>query len=207
MVKEIIFDFDGTIALTLEVAIKVLKNLSRKYGFRKVTNEDVKIFRNEGWRKALKRFNISILKVPQILATGQREIAKEMGDVKMVEGLDKVLIELKSKGFTLGVLTSNSQENVENFFVKQGLEMFDYIYSDKSLFGKDKVINKLLKERKLNKEEVLYVGDELRDWEACEKMGIKMIGVTWGYNSRKGLEKTRVDYLIDKPEEILKILD
>lgn len=204
MIKEIVFDFDGTIALTLDASIKVLNSLSAKYGIRKVEETDVKIFRNEGWKKAIKGFNVSILRVPQILMEGRREIAKEMEEVKMVKGLKEVLVELKSKDFILGVLTSNSKENVEKFFKKHELDMFDYIYSDRSFFGKDRVINKLLKERKLNKNEILYVGDEVRDWEACEKVGIKMFGVGWGFNTPEILKKSGLQKVVDKPKDLEK---
>lgn len=206
MVKEIVMDFDGTIALTFEVSIKILNNLSGKYGFRKVTPTDVQIFRTEGWKKAMKGFNISIFKIPRILLDGQKEIAKEMDNVKMMEGLKEVLTDLKDKGFTLGVLTSNSKENVEKFFEKERLEMFDYIYSDKSLFGKDKVINRLLRDRKLNKNEILYVGDEVRDWEACQKVGVKMIGVGWGFNTPEILKKNGLKSVVNSPIDLKKAI-
>lgn len=204
MIKEVVMDFDGTIALTFEATIKVLNDLSGEFGFRKVTDEDVMIFRTEGWKKALKRFNISIFRVPQILIEGQKRITGEMDKVKMVEGLKEVLIEIKKRGFTLGVLTSNSKENVEKFFKKNGLEMFDYIYSDRSLFGKDKVIKRLLKERELTKNDILYVGDEVRDWEACERMGVEMVGVGWGFNEEKILKKSGLKRVVQTPVELKK---
>lgn len=204
MIKEIVMDFDGTIALTLDASIKVLNRLSEKYGFRKANENDVKIFRSEGWKKALKGFNISILRVPLILLEGQKEMTKEMDEIKMVGGLKEILLELKSKNFTLGILTSNSKENVEEFFEKHDLKMFDYIYSDRSLFGKDKVIKKLLKERKLDKSEIIYIGDEVRDWEACQKAGIKMVGVSWGFNDEELLRKVGMVSVVNTPNDLEK---
>lgn len=202
MVKEIVFDFDGTIALTLEASVRAVNKLSEKYGFRKVTNEDVEIFREKGWKQAIKGFKVSILKIPQILLDGQKEMAKEIEAVEMVEGLDRVLIELKKKGYVLGVLTSNSLENAERFFDKYNLK-FDYVYSEKTLFGKEKAINKLLEDRGLNKEEIVYVGDEIRDWEACEKAGVKMIGVGWGFNTAEALKKNGLENVAISPMELI----
>lgn len=202
MVKEIVFDFDGTIALTLEASVRAVNKLSEKYGFRKVTNEDVEIFREKGWKQAIKGFKVSILKIPQILLDGQKEMAKEIEAVEMVEGLDRVLIELKKKGYVLGVLTSNSLENAERFFDKYNLK-FDYVYSEKTLFGKEKAINKLLEDRGLNKEEIVYVGDETRDWEACEKAGVKMIGVGWGFNTAEALKKNGLENVAISPMELI----
>jgi phosphoglycolate phosphatase len=53
---------------------------------------------------------------------------------------------------------------------------------------------------------VIYVGDETRDVEACKKVGIKIIGVTWGLHTPKALKKAGADYIINKPDEFHKIL-
>jgi phosphoglycolate phosphatase len=66
---------------------------------------------------------------------------------------------------------------------------------------------KLLKKEKLEKEEVIYVADELRDVLACKKAGIKMIGVSWGLHRQRLLKENRVDFIVKKPEEIMKIVE
>ncbi|MCR4313329.1 MAG: HAD hydrolase-like protein, partial [Candidatus Roizmanbacteria bacterium] len=58
----------------------------------------------------------------------------------------------------------------------------------------------------LDRSEVIYVGDEIRDVEACKKTGIKIIGVSWGLHTIEALEKAGVDYITKKPLEIFKIL-
>jgi phosphoglycolate phosphatase len=83
---------------------------------------------------------------------------------------------------------------------------FDYVVGKGGLFGKDKIIRSILKKRKLKSDEVLYVGDEVRDIEACRKLGIKIAAVTWGFSSKELLEKNKPDFLIDRAEEILKLV-
>lgn len=67
------------------------------------------------------------------------------------------------------------------------LDIFDYIYSDASIFGKDKVIRSFLKQKAIAKDQAIYSGDETRDIQACKKLGLKMIVVSWGLNSKEGL--------------------
>jgi len=50
------------------------------------------------------------------------------------------------------------------------------------------------------------VADEIRDALACQKAKIKMIGVSWGLAGERGLKKIKVDYLVKKPDEILKLV-
>ena len=64
----------------------------------------------------------------------------------------------------------------------------------------------MLREKKFDKKDVLYVGDETRDITAAKKAKIKVVAVTWGFSSRKGLEKYKPDFLIDKPEELLEVV-
>src|SRR5574344_1404396 len=149
MIKEVVFDFDGTIGLTLDLSVEILNGLVSELGYRQINSKDIKVFRTQGWKKALKGVNFPLWKV-------QTELHKQMEKIKMVKGLKEVLEKILKKNLVLGILTSNTKENVEKFCKKNSLDMFKYVYSEKSLFGKEKGIKKLLKERKLKKDEIIY---------------------------------------------------
>jgi len=131
-------------------------------------------------------------------------MAKEVTSCKPFSGLVEALKTLKEKGFSLGILTSNFQKNVELFLKKNNLEIFDFIYSDNSpfLLGKGDKLKKLIEKNHWRQDEVVYVGDETRDVEAAKKAGVKIISVSWGFNSKKILQKQQPDFLINKPEEL-----
>ena len=63
-----------------------------------------------------------------------------------------------------------------------------------------------MKINKLTPEEVIYVGDETRDIEASKTIPIKVIAVSWGFNSAEALAKQNPDFLIQKPSELLKVM-
>ena len=67
------------------------------------------------------------------------------------------------------------------------------------------MIKHLLKEKNFSNGDMVYVGDEVRDIKAAKKARVRVIAVTWGLNSRKILEKEHPDYLVDRPQELLKI--
>ena len=81
--------------------------------------------------------------------------------------------------------------------------MFDFIYSGTILFGKSKAINKFLKQENIKPEAVIYVGDEIRDIEAARRSEIKVIAVSWGFNSEQVLAELHPDYLIQNPAELI----
>ena len=76
----------------------------------------------------------------------------------------------------------------------------DFIYSANTLFGKDKIIKKLIKQYQLPLERTYYVGDETRDIEAAKKSNVQVVAVTWGFNSADVLARYKPDYLIDNPK-------
>jgi phosphoglycolate phosphatase len=56
------------------------------------------------------------------------------------------------------------------------------------------------------KSDFIYVGDEYRDIEAAKAANVKIISVTWGFNSREVLENANSGYIAEDTEEILKLL-
>jgi phosphoglycolate phosphatase-like HAD superfamily hydrolase len=73
--------------------------------------------------------------------------------------------------------------------------------------GKPREFHRILKKRKVAKDEVIYIGDESRDVEAARESGIKVISVTWGYNSREALSAHRPDFIAETPDELQQIVE
>ena len=61
----------------------------------------------------------------------------------------------------------------------------------------------MLKARGLLKENVVYVGDELRDSsDECKKVAIKMVAVGWGFNTPEAFNKIGIETIAD-PVQLL----
>ena len=105
----------------------------------------------------------------------------------------------------LGIITSNSKRNVEAFLTNHGIDAFDFIVSS-PLTGKEKKIQTIAKRYNIDKDKILYVGDETRDITASKKAGIDCACVSWGYNHVEALEKENPTYLVKSLKELRKIL-
>jgi len=135
------------------------------------------------------------------------EINKETTSMVPTVNISPLLAELHhDEHFQIGILTSNTQENVKQFLDKNELGFFDFIRTGKSVFGKSHIINKIVKQRHVSKNKVFYVCDEMRDIEAARKSGIKSIAVTWGYNTKDALIKENPDFLVSSPDELRNII-
>ena len=103
-------------------------------------------------------------------------------------------------------MTSNTKEGVQAFLANHQLQYFEFIFAPDSLFGKAKVIRKILSHEALSPQEVIMIGDELRDVEAANKAGVESIAVTWGFNTQQVLERGEPNHLIMNPSQLLELV-
>ena len=207
MTKVIIFDFDGTLADTIDILLSITNRLSAEFGFKSATKEELAQLSNLNSWQILQYSGISIFKFPLLIRRLKAELHSEVRHIQLFPGIKEVLLELKKRGFQLGIITSNSRENVLGTLEKNGLQdTFTFIYSG-STFGKHKVINKWLRIENIHTEKVVYVGDEIRDIDAAKKTGIKVIAVGWGFNSPQALAAQNPNFLIEHPQELIEIMN
>lgn len=211
-IKFIIFDFDGTIADTLLFSFQKFLEISKLLQIDNLSDKQIiKEIRSKSYQELLKgSFKRAWLKLPYVVSmikNMQVELEKEMESIKFFPGIKKFLFDLKKEGYKLAIISSNRKENIDKFIKFNKLNVFDFVHGKTDLFGKSNYLEKFLGDFSLKKSEVIYIGDEIRDVEACKKVGIKMIGVSWGLHTVEALKKAEVDYIAKKPSEILKIIN
>lgn len=204
--KLVIFDFDGTLADSFSKIVETFNDLAREYNLHQVKPEEIPALRKISSRELLKKFGFPTWRLPFLLQKGKRMLRKKVMSVHLFDGIEKTVKELKKEGHVLGILSSNSRANVKKIIENSKINVFDFVHISSNLFGKSRMLNKIIKKYGYDKKDVYYVGDETRDIEAARECGIKMIAVSWGFNDRGILKKYKPDYLINKPEELLKII-
>lgn len=202
----LIFDFDGTIADTLQQSFRILNRLAAKHGFRPLKEEEVPMARDMGTSAFIRYLKIPKLRIPRILAEGRHLLHEEIHTVRPIVGFAEVLPQLRKKVPHLGIVTSNSKENVEAFLDRHKIRHFDFISTSPKLKGKAKNLKAALKVFTLDAAEVAYVGDETRDIKAAKKANMVPVAVTWGFNSEKALMGRGPKHIIHHPRELLELL-
>lgn len=200
----LIFDFDGTLANTLEAGIEIFNELASDYGLEKVTIEDVRELRKLNTRALLDHLGISRLLAVKLGAHIRKLLHQRMEQVDMIRGVEEALRDLHRSGFQLGILSSNSADNVRCFMKRFGLlDCFLFIEAGVSLFGKPQRILNVLRRTKTDPSRVIYVGDETRDMEAARVSKVKGLAVCWGANEREAMETEDPAFCIDEPGELI----
>lgn len=206
--RTLVFDFDGTIADTLGETRRILNQIGPDYGIRHIEEHELERLRHMSLKQLVDHLEIPKRKLPALLSRGTGLMRGNITRLKLIDGMPEVLLELRKHVQRFGVLTSNATANVDLFLRTHGLrEQFDFISSTSKLTGKSKHLKAILKTFSLRAEELLYIGDELRDVKASQKAGIPIAAVTWGFNSRESLAAEAPDYLIDQPGDFLRLID
>jgi len=205
--KVIIFDFDGTIADTVDALVTIANGLAVEFSYAQITSEELIILRNLTSREIFKYSGIPLFKIPFLLKKVKRQLKNKIPELKPIPGIQSALVELKDNGNRLGIITSNSKDNVKEFLKINNMDsLFEFIHTGVTIFGKTTIINNVLRQKQLKTQEVIYVGDETRDIEASRKANIRVISVTWGFNSEEALAKQNPDFLIHHPQELVEVI-
>ena len=207
-IKTLIFDFDGTIADSMSVGLEIANSLADEFKYKKVERSQLPLYKNMSSREIIKEIGISYFRLPFLIRRLRKAMKERVKELLLFDGIAEELKILQEKGFIMGIVTSNSQENVAQFLTDNGCEQyFRFINSDVRLFHKSGAIKTLLKKQGINKSQVMLLGDESRDIEAAHKCGVRIIAVSWGFHTRDHLRAYKPDFLIDHPSEISGLLD
>lgn len=200
--KNIIFDFDGTIADSLPVIIPFANSALTKFNLKKITPEELK---TTGVKQAIRSRHISKYALFLYLLIGRKNLENHISGVKIFDGIYEIINEL-APTHTLGIVTSSSELTVKKLLTKHKLvDQFEAIRGSFGLFGKHKKISKICSDLGLNKKETIYIGDETRDIQAAKKAGVQSGAVLWGFEGEILLKKVNPDYVFKSPKDILKI--
>ncbi|MDD3563560.1 MAG: HAD-IA family hydrolase [Candidatus Cloacimonetes bacterium] len=202
----LLFDFDGTLADSINMGLRIANNLAPEFGIEPLSEEQFAQARTMSIPKALKLYKIPLYKVPKAISLALAEYRHVIHELEPFAGIPEMLKELKELGCHMALLSSNTGENVNHFLDNHELHYFDWIEGTSGILKKHGSIRRQIKKHKLDKKNVIYVGDEIRDIAAAKKSGIRVISVSWGFHGAELLSSKDPDYLVKKPQEIVELI-
>jgi len=210
--KFLAFDFDGTLADSLALYLDIYNDFAKEKGYRIATLQDIEELRNN--MSSLNflirfsgKFGINPLQFPFFVKHMFSRIRLKSKDCQIFPGIPELLSDLHKEGYVLNLVTSNQEPIVTDILKSQHLEQFfTGVYALDFLGDKGNKLKEMLTELRINADQFLYIGDEVRDIKAARKAGIQVISVGWGLNSTQLLAKNRPDAIAKNLAELRQLL-
>lgn len=205
MIKFVAFDVDGTLIDTGDAIILSLQKVLREELGKEYSGEELYFSFGIPGAVTLKTFGINDIEGP--LSKWLRYLDDCGGSIRVFEGIEGCLKQLKAHNIKTGIVTSKSREEFESGFIPMGLAgYFDHVVcADDTTEHKPHPapLLKLLELSGNRPEEIIYIGDTKYDKECAAGAGVEFGLALWGAKCPEGIEPA---YLLKSPEDIMKII-
>ncbi len=197
----LIFDFDGTLADSLPLAIESMQKMLKKLGYPEKSKEEVSKHIGYGERPfvagAIGRDNEDSIKKAR---QAYFEIyAEKLKDIHLYPHIKETLSFFKAK---IKVIISNKRQK----FIKMILDNHQVTDQFAEILGEENssclkpdpcMILGLLKKYKIASSKALFIGDMTIDIQTGKNAGVHTCAVTYGFDSREKLAGAKPDIMID----------
>jgi len=182
MLKTIFFDFDGVILESAGIKTEAFRKLFSNYP--KHVDEIVKYHEDNAGVSRYDKFDYiygDILK-EKLTEAKKSELGKQFSELvlKEIERCPFVIgtiefLEAYSKKLNLFVASATPDEELKYLIKKRGLSgYFSGVYGAPA--KKSEIILTVISNKRLNKEESIFIGDTMADYEHSVKAGVSFIG-------------------------------
>ena len=214
MKKAVIFDLDGTLSNTIDTIAYFVNLALEHFGFAPIETEKYKYLCGNGAKLLIER-SLKTVGAPAEYFDKVYPYYVEAYDkdfmflTRPYDGSFEMLDALKAKGVKTAVLTNKPHMTackvIEDLFGERIL-LCRGVKDDGITKPDPTGVYEIMDTLKVNKEDILYVGDTGTDMETGRNAGVFTVGVSWGFRKREELAENGADVIIDKPEQLLELL-
>lgn len=212
----VVFDFDGTLADTVEAIREGVNRALRDLGLKERTHAEVLSFVGNGARELMRRAigeekNGDAERIDRALRIYEKHYNEcyLMTD-RTYDGVRELIERLHAEGFAVGVL-SNKQDVFVKQLCKQVLTKGTYQVAQGVGEGDPTkpdpyLSNKVAAMLGKTADRCIMVGDSDVDVRTAQNAGMEHIGVTWGFRSEEFLRESGARRLAHTPEELYRLI-
>ena len=212
MLKNIIFDFNGTLIddsyLCFEIENDIFKSLGTNINLTFEEYKDLFVHPVSDYYKRLGLENKNDIyhKINEKFFDEYEK--RQKSEVHLFPGVIETLKTLKDKDYNLFILSATEINLLEKQLESLGiLSYFDELIASnkKDAKGKDEYGKEFAIRRNLNCDNALMIGDTLHDFDVSKVLGVNVLLYDQGHNSKKVLEETGAK-VVSSYKEILNFI-
>lgn len=213
MIKNVIFDMDGTILNTLDDLCDSVNYMLSACGYPSVTMDEVRNFVGNGVKLLVKRAlkndidNAEFDKCMSIFS--EHYDRNKENKTAPYEGILELMHVLKSMGIKMAVVSNKYDKAVKALTNKVFGNFIDVAVGEgDGILPKPEPdgVHKAMKELGANMYDTVYIGDSDVDFMTALNSKLPFIGVTWGFRSEELLRSLGAVYIAHKPCDIIELI-
>jgi phosphoglycolate phosphatase len=196
-VDAIIFDFDGVLADTGDVATVIIERIANS---KNVAVPSADYIRTHDPKSIMQSLGIKWWELPYLAYLSRKWAVEINPQASLFPWTNSLLNIAHALSDSVWIVSSNSPERITKTLLQAGIN-FDSkcIIANGGFLSKSRHIKKIISKNNFNPSAVIYVGDESRDIIAAHKAGIKCLSVGWGFQSAEFLNSLNPDMILEEP--------
>ena len=209
-----IFDLDGTILNTLEDLADSTNHALKTCGYPERTMDEVRQFVGNGIRKLMERAvpeGTPVEEIDRVHETFTAHYKVHCADkTRPYDGIMELLQNLKKDGCKLAVVSNKADYGVQELCKQYFDGIFDFAVGEREGIRKKPApdsVNEVLKTLGCSRDRAVYIGDSDVDIQTAANAQMDHISVEWGFRDVPFLIAKGAKVLVEKPEEILEIVE
>ncbi|MBQ6154758.1 HAD-IA family hydrolase [bacterium] len=203
----LIWDFDGTIADTFTPTMSILRQEYERWGDEFHRRHTINQLRSLTITQIVRTIPGGWWKFIYLLYKAKKHLRQTAHQIKPYPGAIYTLRTLHDQDYPMYIVSSNNLETIAHFLHQYHLDdVFLDVITTGGFWRKAKTLRQLIRHEKIDQTNAYYLGDEIRDIQACHRLKLPIISVTYGYNSAEGLKKFTPTHMIKKPTQLLQLL-
>lgn len=213
MIKAVVFDLDGTLLDTLEDLMDAVNYALDALGYPLRTLAEIRRFVGSGIRILVERSvpeGTPAAQTDKALALFREEYARCMTNkTAPYPGVKELMRALRDKKIKIGVLSNKHDAAAKELVGGYFGDLTDAVLGQRDgtpIKPAPDGVHDLLKLLDAGKEDALYVGDSDVDMQTAVNAKVRAVGVSWGFRTPEVLRENGAACVIDKPEELLKMV-
>ena len=211
MIKGILFDLDGTLLNTLYDLKNAVNHALLQYNLPEIDVNQTRNYIGNGIKKLMERaISNDSINIDEALNYFKDYYEKHIDDNTLpYDGIVNMLEELIKHDYKVAIVSNKYQDGATKLSKKYFSKFTDiYIGNQEGIKTKPDVemVNLALNKLGLTTKECIFVGDSNVDALTAKNAKMPFVYVSWGYKNIEEMEGYDIDYVINKPMELINIL-
>lgn len=214
MIRNIVFDLDGTLTDTLQDLANSTNYALQQMGWERRSLEDVRRFVGNGVRRLIERAvpeNVAKEDFERCFALFQQHYLVHCQDTTgLYPGVEKMLQDVRLQGYRVAIVSNKLQAGVDELYETFFRDVVDVAIGEREGLNRKPapdMVRLALQELGATTADSVYVGDSEVDVETARNSGLPCISVLWGFRDKAQLVEAGASVFIEHPNQLLRVIE